>query len=111
MGAAERAERIVRSVRGLRRVRRPATASGPEFDLHYVRQPVTGARPAGLPIVIIPGGPGLGSLLLFTGLRARAARAGLDVIMIEHRGIGLSRTDTNGADLPLEAMRVAAGGR
>lgn len=108
MCAAERAERIARSVRGLRRVRRPATASGPEFDLHYVRQPVTGTRPAGLPIVIIPGGPGLGSLLLFTGLRARAARAGLDVIMIEHRGIGLSRTDTDGADLPLEAMRVAA---
>lgn len=108
MGTGGRTEHIARSVRGLRRVRRPATASGPEFDLHYVRQPATGARPAGLPIVIIPGGPGLGSLVLFAGLRARAARAGLYVIMIEHRGIGLSRCDTDGADLPREAMRVAA---
>lgn len=87
---------------GLRRVRRPATATTPEFDLAYVRTGPT----AGIPILLIPGGPGLASVLPYRGLRRRAARQGLDVIMVEHRGVGLSRTDTRGADLPFDAMRV-----
>lgn len=82
----------------------------PEFDLSYVR-----AAPARDPrdrtprpvAVVIPGGPGLGSILPYRSLRAIASRGGLDLIMIEHRGVGLSRVDTAGRDLPTSAMRVA----
>jgi pimeloyl-ACP methyl ester carboxylesterase len=42
----------------------------------------------------------------YRGLRRRAAAAGLDVIMIEHRGVGMSRHDDSGADLPPEALTV-----
>lgn len=86
----------------LGRLRRPATDSAPTFDLAYVR---TGP-PAQTPTVVIPGGPGLGSVLPYRGLRRRAARAGLDLIMVEHRGVGLSRTDLDGRDLPFSAMWV-----
>ena len=87
---------------GLRRVRRPAVEAGPAFDLAYVR---TGP-PTATPMVVVLGGPGLGSVLPFGGLRRRAARLGLDVIMVEHRGVGLSRTDLAGRDLPASAMWV-----
>jgi pimeloyl-ACP methyl ester carboxylesterase len=43
---------------------------------------------------------------LYKGLRRRAAAAGLDVIMVEHRGVGMSRHDDSGADLPPEAFTV-----
>ncbi|MDX2355447.1 alpha/beta hydrolase [Dietzia sp. PP-33] len=89
---------------GLRRIRRPADDAGPTFDLAYVR---TGPRTA-RPTVVVPGGPGLGSVLPYRGLRRRAARLGLDLIMVEHRGVGLSRTDTAGRDLPVDAMRISA---
>lgn len=89
---------------GLRRVRRPADDSGPAFDLTYVR---TGPRTV-CPTVVVPGGPGLGSVLPYRGLRRWAARLGLDLIMVEHRGVGLSRTDLVGRDLPVSAMRVSA---
>lgn len=89
---------------GLRRVSRPADDIGPAFELSYVR---TGPR-TDTPTVVIPGGPGLGSVLPYRGLRRRAARLGLDVIMVEHRGVGLSRTDLAGRDLPVSAMRVTA---
>ena len=89
---------------GLRRVRRPDDDDGPAFELAYVR---IGPR-TGTPTVVIPGGPGLGSVLPYRGLRPRAARRGLDLIMVEHRGVGLSRTDLAGRDLPVSAMRVAA---
>lgn len=88
---------------GVRPVRRPVTPDGAEeFDLHYVR---TGRKSAH-PLVIIPGGPGAASIQLYRGLRRRAAAAGLDVIMIEHRGVGMSRHDDSGADLPPQAMTV-----
>jgi proline iminopeptidase len=88
---------------GVRPVRRPIVAGGSEeFDLFYVR---TGKKSAH-PLVIIPGGPGAASVALYRGLRRRAANAGLDVIMIEHRGVGLSRHDDAGADLPPEAMTI-----
>ncbi|MDQ4215625.1 alpha/beta fold hydrolase [Microbacterium sp. ASV81] len=89
-------------VRGVRRVRRHATATSPAFDLAYVRS----GRRARIPIVIIPGGPGLGSVLPYRGLRRTAASRGLDVIMMEHRGVGLSRADLAGRSLPLSAMRL-----
>ncbi len=88
---------------GVRPVRRPVSpGSDEEFDLYYVR---TGRRSAH-PLVIIPGGPGVASMRLYKGLRRRAAAAGLDVIMIEHRGVGMSRHDDSGADLPPEALTI-----
>lgn len=88
---------------GVRRVGRPVSpASADGFDLFYVR---TGRRSAH-PVVIIPGGPGVASVQMYKGLRRRAAAAGLDVIMIEHRGVGMSRHDDSGADLPPRALTV-----
>jgi len=88
---------------GVRAVRRPISPhSTDEFDLYYVR---TG-RKSTHPLVIIPGGPGVASVQMYKGLRRRAAAAGLDVIMIEHRGVGMSRHDDLGADLPPAAMTV-----
>lgn len=88
---------------GVRPVRRPVSpGSADEFDLYYVR---TGRRSAH-PLVIIPGGPGVASVLLYQGFRRRAAAAGFDVIMIEHRGVGMSRHDDAGADLPPRALTV-----
>ncbi|WAJ43963.1 alpha/beta fold hydrolase [Mycobacterium sp. Aquia_216] len=88
---------------GVRPVRRPISpGSTDEFDLFYVRA----GRKSAHPMVIIPGGPGVASIQVYKGLRRRAALAGLDIIMIEHRGIGMSRHDDSGADLPPEAITV-----
>ncbi|OBF57966.1 alpha/beta hydrolase [Mycobacterium sp. 852002-50816_SCH5313054-b] len=88
---------------GVRPVRRPVSPdSSEEFDLYYVRS----GRKSAQPLVIIPGGPGVASVQMYKGLRRRAAAAGLDVIMIEHRGVGLSRHDDSGADLPPRAFTV-----
>lgn len=38
--------------------------------------------------------------------RPRIARAGFRVVMVEHRGVGLSRLDAQGDDLPVDAMRT-----
>jgi pimeloyl-ACP methyl ester carboxylesterase len=98
-----RAHEKLAALPGVRPVRRPVTPGGPdEFDLYYVR---TG-RKTRHPLVIIPGGPGAASIALYRGLRRRAAAEGLDVIMIEHRGIGMSRHDDFGADLPPEALTI-----
>ena len=75
-----------------------------EFDLFYVR---TGEQ-SEHPLVFIPGGPGAASIALYRGLRKRAAADGLDVIMVEHRGVGMSRHDDRGADLPLDALTIEA---
>ena len=83
-------------------LRRPAVGGAPPFELSYVR---TGPRTA-TPALIIPGGPGLASVLPYRGLRRRAAAGGLDVLMVEHRGIGRSRHDL--AVLPADAMRITA---
>lgn len=56
--------------------------------------------------MVLPGGPGLGSVAVYRGFRERARRAGLDVVMVEHRGVGLSRRDRHGADLPVSAVTV-----
>ncbi len=48
----------------------------------------------------------MASVQMYKGLRRRAAAAGLDVIMIEHRAVGMSRHDDSGADLPPEAITV-----
>ncbi|BBZ32377.1 alpha/beta hydrolase [Mycolicibacterium confluentis] len=92
------------SAPGVRAVRRPVTPEAAEqFNLHYVRSGPLSAHP----IVIIPGGPGVASIQLYQATRRRAAAAGLDVVMVEHRGVGLSRHDDAGHDLPPEAITVA----
>jgi len=98
-----RAHEKLAGLSGVRPVRRPISPdSSEEFDLYYVR---TGRKSAH-PMVIIPGGPGVASVLMYQGLRRRAAAAGLDVIMIEHRGVGMSRHDDSGADLPPHAISI-----
>jgi proline iminopeptidase len=88
---------------GVASVRRPvADQAGEQFDLYYVR---TGP-PSAQPLVIVPGGPGMASIGHYQGLRRRAAAAGLDVIMVEHRGVGMSRHDDEGQDLPAEALTI-----
>ena len=88
---------------GVRPVRRPVSPDrDEEFDLYYVR---TGRKSMN-PLVIIPGGPGAASVALYRGLRRHAAAKGLDVIMIDHRGVGMSRHDDRGADLPPEALTI-----
>lgn len=100
------------------RVRRPAGGAGdtrsPEFDLAYVRtgpNGVAGVQPGAVaaittPVVVIPGGPGLASIAPYRSFRRMAAHGGLDVIMVEHRGVGRSRTDRQGRPLPHSAMWV-----
>nr|WP_260152273.1 alpha/beta hydrolase [Hoyosella altamirensis] len=57
---------------------------------------------------MIPGGPGLASVLPYRLLRKRFAKAGYQVAMVEHRGVGLSRCAADGTDLPLDVLTVDA---
>lgn len=88
----------------MRSVRRPASDGAPAFDLSYVRSGPRGSTP----VLVIPGGPGLASLLPYRGFRRWAARGGLDLVMVEHRGVGRSRSGVDSRPLPPEAMRIAA---
>lgn len=97
---------LARRTRGVNQVLRPPTDGSPEFELAYVRTGSPDQETPRPPIVVIPGGPGLGSILPYRGFRARAARTGLDLIMVEHRGIGLSRHDAADRVLPASAMRI-----
>ena len=84
-------------------VRRPVTPDAREsFDLYYVRS----GPPSEVPLLVIPGGPGVASVQTYRGLRRSLAARGVDVVMMEHRGVGMSRCDDDGADLPPEAMTV-----
>lgn len=94
------AEREVQGGGG--RVRRPAGDS--EVDVAYLR-----TNPgAGIPVVVIPGGPGLASALPYRGLRRDRAARDLDLVMMEHRGVGLSRFDTAGRPLERSAVTITA---
>ena len=88
----------------VRRVRRPLTPGDPArtFDLSYVREGPRSDRP----LLVVPGGPGLASVLPYAAFRDDAARRDVDVVMVEHRGVGLSRLDDEGRDLPPEAFTV-----
>ncbi len=98
-----RIHRRLAALPGVRSLRRPVTPDGrAAFDLYYVR---SGPR-SPHPLLVVPGGPGAASIALYRGLRRRAAAAGLDVLMVEHRGVGLSRHDDTGADLPAAALTV-----
>jgi proline iminopeptidase len=98
-----RVQKKLAALPGVRAVRRPVSpGAAEEFSLYYVRR----GRRSAHPLVILTGGPGVASVLLYKGFRQRAAAAGLDVIMIEHRGVGMSRKDDSGADLPPPALTV-----
>jgi pimeloyl-ACP methyl ester carboxylesterase len=98
-----RAHAKVAALREVRSIRRPVTPdSASRFDLYYVRSGPRGKKP----VVIIPGGPGGASIVSYQRMRRRAADSELDVIMVEHRGVGMSRHDDAGADLPDEALTI-----
>jgi pimeloyl-ACP methyl ester carboxylesterase len=81
----------------------PDRDGGPSFPLAYTD---SGAREGAPTLVVIPGGPGFASVLPYALYRPRIAGAGFRVVMVEHRGVGLSRQDADGVDLPLDAMRA-----
>lgn len=80
----------------------PDRRDGPWFSLAYADADTGGAGPA---LVVVPGGPGLASVVPYLGVRRRLAAAGFRVLMPEHRGVGLSRLGDAGRPLPVEAMR------
>lgn len=88
----------------MKRLRRPATATSPAFDIGYVR---TGPRER-TPVLVLPGGPGVASIRVYSSFRAAAAKRGLDVLMADHRGVANSRRDLQGNDLPPEAVTLEA---
>ncbi|TNM68015.1 alpha/beta hydrolase [Streptomyces sp. NP160] len=92
-------------------VSRPVGAKpgGATFPLAVVRtRPRRSAPPGRLPVLAIPGGPGMASVVPYAGLRRLAAAEGLDLVMVEHRGVGLSRRDQLGADLPVASVTAEA---
>lgn len=94
------AEREMRPPGGIR-VPRPA-GDGRTVEIAAVR---TGTG-RGTPVLMILGGPGVASVVPYRGLRKLAARRKLDVLMVEHRGVGLSRTDITGVDLAVEQVTL-----
>ncbi|MFB9902557.1 alpha/beta fold hydrolase [Allokutzneria oryzae] len=103
-----RSEKVIAEFRqrpSVRRLSRPMIEGGSKrFELTYVREGSRGATP----LVILPGGPGIASVLPYHRHRMLAARREFDVVMVEHRGIGLSRQDEYGHDLPFGALTVDA---
>lgn len=93
---------VARKTGDTKSVFRPRQEDVPPFDLTYVRSGPRGRTP----VLVIPGGPGLASVLPYRSLRRQMAADGLDVIMVEHRGVGLSRTDLEGTDLPHNAIWI-----
>lgn len=79
-------------------------AGGPWFSLAYADADAD-AGGAGPVLVVLPGGPGLASVVPYMRVRRRLTAAGFRVLMPEHRGVGLSRLDDAGEPLPVEAMR------
>ena len=76
---------------------------GLRFDLAYGE---AGVDQAGPTLVLLPGGPGLASVLPYLRVRRRLAASGLHVVTPEHRGVGLSRHTRDGALLPVAAVTI-----
>ncbi len=81
----------------------PGRDGSPTFPLAFTHSGAGEDRPV---LVIIPGGPGFASIVPYATIRPKAVTAGFEVVMVEHRGVGLSRKDAAGEDLPVGAMRV-----
>lgn len=88
-----------------RTVRRPLRGVTGHLDVAYVRTPEARRR-VRTPIVVLPGGPGMASMLPYAALRSWADKSGIDLVMIDHRGVGLSRTDDAGADLTADDLWI-----
>lgn len=58
------------------------------------------------PVLVLPGGPGLASVLPYQRFRAASAKRGIDLLMVEHRGVGLSRKTDEGIDISPEDITV-----
>lgn len=58
------------------------------------------------PVLVIPGGPGLASVMPYQRFRTAATKQGLDVLMVEHRGVGMSRKAEDGTDLGPEDITI-----
>ena len=82
----------------------PDRENGPEFQLAYTD---SGPAPGAPTLVIVPGGPGLASVIPYATLRPKAVGAGFRVVMVEHRGVGLSLYTPDGEVLPADSMRLA----
>lgn len=90
-----------------RRLRPPRPAgSGPRGRRAGRVRPPTGAAQPRVPVLLIPDGPARASVLPYDVLRRSLASRGLDVLMMEHRGVGLSRLDAEGEELPAAAMSL-----
>jgi len=85
----------------------PVAAPARTVGVTWLRDTPAHAR-RGLPVLVIPGGPGLASAVPYRRWRSRAAALGIDAVMVEHRGVGLSRLDDAGRDLPRSAVTVEA---
>lgn len=88
---------------GVKTVLRPLP-NGRTLELGYVRS----GPQAPTPILVLPGGPGLASVMPYRMLRAAAAKRDLDVLMVEHRGVGMSRKTQLGVDLEPGDLTVGA---
>jgi proline iminopeptidase len=99
---------MLRALPGVGSVRVPLdhdAPGGPAFDLAYAE---AGAGPT---LLLLPGGPGLASVLPYWRIRRRLAAAGLHVVTPEHRGVGLSRHLPDGSLLPREAVTMEQAAR
>ncbi|MBV7411400.1 alpha/beta hydrolase [Dermabacteraceae bacterium TAE3-ERU27] len=87
-------------------VYRPVTeGASPLFPLRYARTRPGSER---VPTLVVPGGPGTASVLPFDQARKLFAGRGIDTVMMEHRGVGLSRLDARGRQIPPSAITTDA---
>lgn len=96
----KRRERLAR-MPGVKTLSRPLP-DGRTLPLAYARSGPRTARP----VLVFPGGPGLASVIPYGALRARAVKQGLDMMLIEHRGVGMSRAAEDGIDIPAESVTI-----
>lgn len=95
----------LRYARTVPRRLRAASSSASSSTASSSSEPHSSATPQA-PVLLIPGGPARASVLPYDVLRRSLAGRGLDVLMMEHRGVGLSRLDAEGEDLPPHAMAL-----
>ncbi|WP_172805665.1 alpha/beta fold hydrolase [Brachybacterium avium] len=87
--------------------RRPRAASPrPRTGEPARARPPSGIARPQVPVLLIPDGPARASVLPYDVLRRSLAGRGLDVLMMEHRGVGLSRLDARGETLPAHIMTL-----
>src|SRR5699024_8348833 len=90
--------------------RRPRPASPPRRAGRPAQvRPPSGIAPPQAPVLVVPDGPARASVLPYDVLRRSLAGRGLDVLLVEHRGGGLSTLDSAGRDLPAQRMPLREG--